>query len=235
MGALEDRHAVTDGGVKGPLKVVAPVALGQLQLADVALRFQMRYPRVALTWQLEDHPIRFAEVGCDCWIKVGPVPDETLIVRRLARVERLVVASPDLIGDRPISGPDDVTGLPFIALSPYEGCRVGLTSAKGTKTDIAPNVRISTNNILAAHRGAVMGAGAAILPRWFIENDLASGRLVDLLTDWRAATLDINAAYLPARHQPKRLALFLDVVEQGVREIPGVNGAETTDDKKIQA
>lgn len=199
------------------------MALGQLHLADIALRFQMQHARVSLTWQLEDHPIRFAEVGCDCWIKVGPVPDDTLIVRHLGRVERLVVASPDLIGDRPIGGPDDVAELPFIALAPYEGGRIGLSSRSGSETEITPPVRVTTNNIFSVHRGAVMGAGAAVLPRWFIERDLASGRLVDFLPHWRAATLHINAAFLPARHQPKRLALFLDALERGVREIPGVD------------
>lgn len=221
-GALEDRHAVSDHGVKGPLKVVAPVALGQRQLADIALRFLMQHPQVSLTWQLEDHPIRFAEVGCDCWIKVGPVPDDTLVVRLLGTVERLAVASPKLIGGRPIGGPEAAAKLPFIALSPYEGGRIGLRSRDGSETEIAPAVRFTANNIFSVHRAAMMAIGAAVLPRWFIERDLASGLLVDLLSDWRAARLSISAAYLPARHQPARLALFLDALEKGVLEIPGV-------------
>lgn len=228
-GSLEDRHAITDGSVKGPLKVVAPVALGQLHLADIALRFQAAHPRVSLTWQLEDDPIRFAEVGCDCWIKVGPVPDETLIVRSLGSVERLVVANPELIGDRAIAGPQDVEALPFLALSPFEGTRIGLRNREGRETEITPEAAVTTNNILSLHRGAVLGVGAAVLPRWFIEKELASGRLKNLLPDWRAARLSINVAFLPARHQPKRLALFLEDLARGLRQIPGIDDVRQTE------
>lgn len=220
--AFEERHAGSDGTVRGALKVVAPVALGQTHLADIAVGFQLRHPQVKLTWMLDDQPIRFAEIGCDCWIKIGAVPDDTLVARPLGRVERLLAAAPDLIKDQRPHQPKDLESLPLIALAPFEGGDIRLTAADGTEAAIPMSLRMTTNNILAAYRAAKMGAGAAIVPRWFVADDLAEGSLVDLLPGWRAAELVVHAAFLPARYQPKRLELLLDTLANGISEIPGI-------------
>lgn len=223
--ALEERHGAGDDVAKGPLKIVAPVALGQRYLLDIALEFQLLHPQVSLSWQLQDEPIRFAEVGCDCWIKIGAVPDETLVVRPIGRVVRSLVASPALAGGDSLAGPADAESLPFVALEPFEGARIALTGRDGAVHEIRPPVRLATNNIFALYRAALKGAGAAVLPRWFIADDLAAGRLIDLLPRWRAAPFAVNVAYLSARHQPKRLSLFLEALERGVRQIDGIERA----------
>ncbi|WP_434054424.1 MAG: LysR family transcriptional regulator [Roseibium sp.] len=224
--ALRETHSGTDSAVRGPLKVVAPVALGQLYLADIAADFQMAHPEVSLTWDLNDQPIRFAEVGCDCWIRIGRVPDETLVIREIGRVERLVVASPGLLaGFCPVTQ-DLVSGLPFVALSPFEGGRISLRDTQGRDLAFEPRISMATNNIFAVHRAVLKGAGAAILPRWFVQADLDNGRLTDILPAWRAAELRINAAYLPAGRQPKRLSSFLRCVTDQVALVPGIGASE---------
>lgn len=222
---LAERHGSAGGEAKGRLRIVAPVALGQLHLADIAVRFQLAHKRVAIVWELDDEPIRFAETGCDCWIRVGPVPDDTLIVRRLGGVERLVVAAPGLAAPGDIQSPDDLSGLPCAALDPFEGGRITLSAHDGGQARISPDVSFSTNNIFALHRAALLGAGFAVMPRWFVEADLGAGRLVDLLPAWRAPRLTVSAAFLPARHQPKRLTAFLDFLSAELGAIPGLQAA----------
>ncbi|MEO1103278.1 MAG: LysR substrate-binding domain-containing protein [Pseudomonadota bacterium] len=178
-------------------------------------------------WELDDHPIRFAEVGCDCWIKVGRVADDTLIVRPLGAVERLVVAAPQRLDGGPLGDPAAAATLPFVTLAAFEGDRIALYGEDGSEVAFTPSVALSTNNIVAARRAACLGVGAAILPRWFVADELASGALVNVLPRWRAATLTIHVAYLPARHQPRRLALFLQAIEAGLREVPGIAPAGT--------
>ncbi len=224
-GTLEERHGTSDGLVKGPLKVVAPVAMGQLHLADIVLDFLLRHPRISLDWQLQDEAIRFAEIGCDCWIKIGPVPDDTLVVRKLGSVERMVVASPRCLDGQGLKTPDDLARMRFVALAPFEGGRVHLYHRNGETADVTPDCPMTTNNVFTVHRAALKGVGTAILPRWFVERDLESGRLVDVLPQWRATQLGIHAAFLPARHQPKRLALLLETLAKDVPKIPGITRA----------
>jgi DNA-binding transcriptional LysR family regulator len=220
---LEEKYVRAETDIRGKLKVVAPVALGQTHLARIACKFQMEHPNVNLSWNLEDEAIRFTEVGCDCWIKVGHVPDDTLIVRPLGKVERLLVASPGLAGIKPLSHPEELRQLPVVALQPFEGQRIALSNQENQTYEFMGNVIMSTNNIFSLKEAACMGMGLVILPRWFIENELKSGELMNALPGWQAPTLEVSVAYLPDVHQPRRLRLFLNSLKQSLPDIPGIN------------
>jgi len=220
---LEEKHLDAETIMRGHLNVVAPIALGQLYLLDMAVQFQQQYPQISLTWQLQDHDIRFAEVGCDCWIKIGPVTDDSLLVEPLGQVERLVVAAPQLISShRSLTTPKAIEQLPFVTLSPFEGDRIPLTHAQGKRAKLTPKTRMTTNSILALHKATLAGLGASVLPRWFIAEDLAQGKLVDVLPHWRAPKLTIHLATLPGRYLPRRLREFLECLRTKIPLIPGI-------------
>ncbi|QPH53783.1 LysR family transcriptional regulator [Pontivivens ytuae] len=216
--ALVERHAQDE--IRGRLSVVAPVALGQTVLTDIAVELARTHPALRIDWRLEDAPVRLAELGSDCWIRVGPVPDDTLVVRSLGQVERLLVAAPDLSG--PLQHPKAAETLPLLALDPFEGGRIALMNG-AQRQEIAPPVTFSTNNIAALHRVALSGAGIAVLPYWYVADDLQAGRLIDLLPDWRAAELTVNVAFPPGAQRLRRLAVFLDAVEAGLPKTPGIS------------
>jgi molybdate transport repressor ModE-like protein len=221
--ALAERHGRARDQIEGRLKIVAPVALGQKHLARIATQFLLDHPKLTLNWELEDHSIRFAERGCDCWLKIGSVPDESLIVREVGRVERLLVAAPSLFHKkRTFNQPDQLEAVPLLALVPFEGGQIPLHDRSGRSEILKPEVRLKTNNIFSLKEAALQGLGMAVLPQWFITDELADGSLLDLLPTWRAAMLPIHLAHLPGRHQPRRLEAFFALMTEQIREIPGV-------------
>lgn len=225
---LEEKYLSAHKDIRGKLKVIAPLALGQVHLARTMCEFQMAHPAVSVTWQLQDEPIRFSEQGCDCWIKVGEVPDDTLVVRQLGTVERLLVAAPELHwhesnGHFSFHEPAQLTDMPLVALQPFEGKRIPLKHKDGNEMKFAGKTAMISNNIFAVKEAALMGLGCAVLPRWFISDELASGRLVDILPDWRAPTLTVNVAYLSGLHQPERLRVFLAHLKQSILNIEGIH------------
>lgn len=222
---LAEKHLSAKTNVRGKLKVVAPVALGQQHLVRIACEFQSQHPAVSITWELEDHPIRFAEKGCDCWIKIGPVPDETLIVRRIGSVDRVLVASKAFVKENGMPGsPKAAERLPLLSLDPFEGGRVPLS--KGSRSiEVAPPVTMRTNNVYAMKEATRLGLGMAVLPVWFISDELKRGALIDVLPGWKAPSLDIHLAYLPGKHQPLRLRAFIDLLETSVSKFAGIRAA----------
>jgi len=221
--ALEEKHLDAEETLRGKLKIVVPIALGQLHLLDMVIGFQQQHAEISLSWLLQDGDIRFAEVGCDCWVKIGRISDESLIVEPLGEVERMAVAAPQLLKTYDtLKTPKALEKIPCVALEPFEGGQIPLTNAKGKTTVISPPIKMTTNNISAIRKATLSGLGWAIMPRWFIENELNSQQLVDLLPAWRAPKLTIRVASLPGRHRPRRLQSFLESLKATVPTIPGI-------------
>ncbi|MEL6266866.1 MAG: LysR family transcriptional regulator [Pseudomonadota bacterium] len=221
--ALAERFdEARDAPLRGRIRVVAPVALGQRALARSAADFLATHPGVSLSWLLDDRPVRMAELGADLWIKIGEVTDDTLVVRSLGRVERLVVSTPALFGTGRPSDPTALADVPMVAVEPFEGTRVQLVDHAGREAPVAARAVFSTDNIVAARTAVFAGAGWAVLPRWFVDAELLAGRLIDALPAWRAPKLTLNAALLPVGRRPRRVNTFAEHVAKEVMAIPGV-------------
>lgn len=200
---------LSDAGPRGTLRVVVPVALGQRGLMDTALAFAREHPAVSIEWRLTDSPIRFAEEGCDVWVRVGAVPDETLVVREIARVERLVVAAPDLAA---MHANEPLERWPWLALGPFEGSRIVLHGDGERAFAVAP--RLATDSIAALLEAVRAGLGAAILPLWLVRDALVDGTLVDAAPDLRAARLPVNVAVATGARRPARVERFVEAVTE---------------------
>ncbi|MEM8853702.1 MAG: LysR family transcriptional regulator [Pseudomonadota bacterium] len=211
--ALEDRHAGKEE-VRGTVRVIAPVALGQGLLVTPVAAFLKAHPHTRLSWRLTDETIRFAEEGCDAWIKVGPVPDDTLVVRELGRVERIVVATPPCLAD----GDGDLAELPWLTLGPFEGNRIELFDPSGDLRAVKVAPRMASDNILALREAVLAGLGAAIMPRWFVADDLAAGRLVNVAPALKAAHLAVNLALASGTQRPARVERFAEILDAWGRQ-----------------
>ena len=207
--AIEDRHTEEEV-LKGAIRVIAPVALGQSLFVKAAAQFMKDHPHITIDWRLRDDVIRFAEEGCDCWLKVGPVPDDTLIVRELARVERLIVGTPEcLVRHADI----DIDAMPWLTLGPFEGNRIELFDKAGELQSFSVTPKLASDNIFAVYEAAMQGVGIAIMPRWFVEADLETGTLVDVAPELRAARLPVNLALASGTKRPARVEQFCKAVQ----------------------
>ncbi|SIN59837.1 DNA-binding transcriptional regulator, LysR family [Parasphingorhabdus marina DSM 22363] len=205
---LTERFAGEADAMKGSLRVVAPVALGQGVLADAVATFQKTWPGVQIEWILDDDVIRFSDMGCDLWIKVGAVPDDRLVVRPVTSVRRILAASRDFAGSDSSMRIRDLSRLPFAALTPFEAGKVPLTDEDGRQKVLKAEPVFLTSNIAAILRSVRSGHTFAVLPEWLIKSELKAGGMVRLAPEWRAPDLEINVAYAPASRQSLRLRRF---------------------------
>ena len=207
--AVEDRHNNNDA-LKGTIRVIAPVALGQSLFIKAAAQFMSDHPDVTIDWRLRDDNIRFAEEGCDCWLKVGPVRDDTLVVRELARVERLVIGSPQCLEN---CAGMEIHSMPWLTLGPFEGNRIELFDRREKVHSFAVTPKLATDNIFAIYEAALENIGIAIMPKWFVSEDLRNGKLVDVAPNLRAASLPINLAIASGTKRPVRVERFCEAIQ----------------------
>ena len=208
----------------GMLRVVAPHAFGQQQLVAPLAEYLARYPRMTVDWVLHDRTPDFIGEGIDCAIRVGEVPDPSMVAIRLGDVPRIVIATPGLFAGRALPAhPDELATLPWIAVSHYYRDEVTLTHAHSGDTVRVPvQPRIYTDNLYAMRSAVALGVGAALGSRWALREELDAGRLVQLVPDWQASPLPIWLIYPPARFYPARLRRFIDIMRVAVPQAYGV-------------
>lgn len=210
---------------EGILRVVAPHAFGQERLVKPLADYLRRHPRMTVEWLLhDDNAIQdFIAAGIDCAIQVGEVADSSLVAIKLAEVPRIVVAAPSLLGNgAPPERAADLAALPWLALRTYYRHEVRLThldTGESARIPIAP--RLSTDSLYALRSAAVQGLGVAIGSAWVMADDLAAGRLVQLVPRWQAAPLPVNLVYPYARFYPARLRFFVEAMRAAAPEVVG--------------
>jgi DNA-binding transcriptional LysR family regulator len=208
----------------GMLRVVAPHAFGQQQLVAPLAEYLARYPRMTVDWVLHDRTPDFIGEGIDCAIRVGEVPDPSMVAIRLGDVPRIVIATPGLFDGRALPAhPDELAALPWIAVSHYYRDEVALTHARtGDTVRVPVQPRLYTDNLYAMRSAVTLGVGAALGSRWALREELDAGRLVQLVPEWQASPLPIWLIYPPARFYPARLRRFIDIMRVAVPRAYGV-------------
>lgn len=197
-----DRARGATAALEGLVRVAAPLGLGQTLLADLAADFQARHPGLRFDWRLSDAPQNLVADGIDLWLRIGPLRDETLIARPLARLERLLVARRGAVE---AERPTDLAETPAVQLSPYFDAEIPLEGPNGESAVLRPRVATATDNLFAAARWVRAGRGYAALPRWLVAADLAAGSLTELCPGWRPPPAPLTLAYPTARFRPARV------------------------------
>ena len=209
----------------GSLRVVVPHAFGQQQLIRPLAEFMRRHPKITVDWMLHERPTDFVAQGLDCAIHVGEVTDASLVAIKLAEVPRILVAAPEVLAGQEIKAPSDLAALAWLAIPLFYRRQITLQhAASGERADVPIQPRLISDNLHALSNAVLEGLGACIVSAWMVEAHIRSGRLVEVLPEWRPASLPVSVVYPYARHYPARLRLFVDLMKE---VMPVAVGAET--------
>lgn len=202
---------------RGRLRVSAPVVFAHVALPRIGARFALAYPEVQLEIVAEDRKVDPVEDGYDLIIRIDPSPDERLVGRRFLNDERLIVAPPDM--PRPLFGADgDEPAVKAVLLSatpPMALWRIGSGTQAGSVLRPVPVLRLSS--LLMVRDAVLAGAGAALLPKLLVAEDIEAGRLAYWGTH-AGAPVEIWALQSSRRLIGAKVRAFLDVVERAFPE-----------------
>lgn len=185
LAEAEDEASSATVAVRGLLRVSAPMSFGVLHIAPLAAEFGKLHPEVTLELGLNDRYVDLMDEGWDLAIRIGSLADSSLIARKLADIDIMVVASPDYLARR--GAPRTAAQLADhdclgFTLSETGGVRTWSFGAHGEiKVPIRAVLKANNGDVLAA--AAAAGQGLAYLPRFIAAPHLATGRLVPLAFD----------------------------------------------------
>ena len=218
LGELANAEAsVSAGGVKasGHLRITAPAGYGRRHVAPLVPRFLAQHPEVSLSLNLADRVIDIVHEGYDCAIRVGDLPDSSLVSVRLADNRRLCVAAPAYVARRGTPRtPQDLQNHDALVLSSEASQTRGWAFQSGGQIMyLRPRGRVDCSDGQVLHAWCLAGLGIAWRSAWEVRQDLAEGRLVEVLAANAAPPNGVYAVFAHARHQPLRVRLWIDFLK----------------------
>jgi len=217
---METEVAGLQNRPSGTLRVSAPIAFGNVHMLPLILAFRREYPGMAIDLSLDDRYVDLVQEGIDVAIRFGELGDSQLVARHVGSSASVCVASPGYLS---VHGtptiPAELTQHQCITYTylfsnewPFDGPD-GIQSIK-----VQGSFRANSGMTIRA--AALEGAGIATIPAFLVRDDIETGRLVPLLSQFAPAPIHISAVYPSARLLSRKVKLFVDFMQQEFLKIP---------------
>ena len=209
--------SVSAGGVKasGYLRITSPAGFGRRHVAPLVPRFLALHPEVNISLNLSDRVVDIVNESFDCAVRVGDLPDSSLVSVRLADNRRLCVATPAYLqrAGTP-QHPSELARHECLTLSSDASQTRGWAfNVDGEVTHLRPSGRLDCTDGQVLHDWCLAGLGIAWRSTWEVEHEVASGQLVSVLDAFAAPPNGIYAVFPHAKHLALRVRLWIDFLK----------------------
>ena len=206
--AVQQEH----GTLRGTLRVALPMSFGVRHMCKPIAAFSRLHPRIRFDLDLNDRRIDLVEEGMDLGIRIGHLPDSSLIARRLFDVRTVICASPHYLS---------LHGEPQTPeeLSEHDCLVYSNLADPGTwrwKDDQGQSQSVEVNVVMRASNGdllanaAAHGLGIVLQPTFLVSEAIRRGELVPILENYQWPVSPAFAVYPPTRHLSYRVRAFID-------------------------
>ena len=215
----QDTATGSHSAPRGELHVTAPALFGRMYVTPILGDFLNMYPGVSARTLFVDRIVNLVDEGMDVAIRLGNLPDSSLVAVRCGLIRHVVVASPDYIARK---------GMPVLPedLSDHQIIQSTAAAAgndwkfqhndRPISVRLEPRVRMNTND--AAVELAVRGGGMARLISYQVAPYVADGRLQVVLDAFEMPSQPVHVVHQEGRLVSAKVRAFVDFVAQGLRQ-----------------
>jgi len=197
----------------GRLRISAPRLFGRMHIVPLVYAYLDTYRSTRVELNLSDRFVDLLEDGIDLALRIGRLPQSTLVARRLGAVRRVLVASPEYLKDAGVpEAPEALAGHEVIAVAGQPGdvqWRFQARNAKPQTVKLKP--RLQVDQMEVAIEAAAAGRGVASVLSYQVEQPLRSGRLVRILKTFEPPALPVHFVFQTARLMAPGVRAFLDL------------------------
>lgn len=216
-GAAVEAEILEEAAIpRGLIRLASTTAFGIQQLAPLLPEFMARYPEIEVDFELTDRRIDLITEGVDVVLRAGPEPDSSLRISKLFAFRVPLVASPAYFEKhgRP-EHPADLARFPAIVFTHIAGAEAWhFRHAVHGEVTVHVDGPIHVNNGVAAVPALLAGLGITSLPEAYVSEELAYGRLEEVLKDWPVRPAPVHVVTPPGRARPARVRVLLEFLRQ---------------------
>jgi len=196
---------------RGELILTAPILFGRLHILPIVTEFLAAYPQINVRMLLTDRNLHLIEDHVDMAVRIGPLPDSTMIGTRVGLMRTVVCASPKLLAEQGVpKSPEDLAGLPcvnFELLSP---------ASAWPYMPIRPRLSVTTAE--AAVWAAAQGLGVTRVLHYQCADAINDGSLRIILANFEVEPLPVHLLHAARGALPAKLRVFLDFAAGRLRK-----------------
>ena len=197
---------------RGELRISGPLSFGVRHLAPAVADFLHAYPDVSARVTFDDRFVELVSEGYDAAIRIGSLPDSSLMAKKLTDSAMTLIASPEYLTRR--GAPKSVEALADHDLLHYSNLSSGnlwkLSGPGGAERQIRATGRLTFNNGDALLCAAERGLGIALSPAFISAGSVREGRVVEVLPEARPQPVGVWAVHPAGRFLQPKLRVFID-------------------------
>lgn len=205
--------------LRGELALTAPVVFGRLHVLPVVTAFLRAFPQVDVRLLLLDRNVDLIEEGQDVAVRIGELPDSSLIATRVGAVRQIVCASPAYLEARGMpQAPEDLAHHDCITFTVVaQPDRWSFAGPRGDRR-VPVHSRLVVNTAEAAVDAAVAGLGITRVVSYQAARPVAEGALRLLLEDFAPPAIPVSLLHREARLPPARVRSFVTFAATRLRD-----------------
>jgi DNA-binding transcriptional LysR family regulator len=209
--------------LSGTIRIAASLSFTLLHLRPLVIEFMAAHPRVSVQLDLDDRVVDLVEGGYDLALRIGQLPDSSMVARRLAPVLNYCWAGPAYLAARGTPRfPAELTGHDCLIYSGGGTGRVDqwrFTTESGVLT-VPVRGRLQSSNGDVLLSAAIAGFGVAQLPSFIAGPSFDAGALVRVLEEFPLPEGALHAIYPQGRHVPSRVRLLTEFLAERIGPEP---------------
>ena len=196
---------------RGRLTVTAPIVFGRLHVLPVIADFLAAFPEIDLRLVLADGILNLSEERIDLAVRIGDLPDSSLIAARVGEIRRVICGSPAYLSarGRP-TGPGDLGRHDCVTFEGFTAPEAWTLGAGRSAVSVPIRSRLVVNTAEAAVDAAISGVGLTRVLSYQVARAVAERRLAVVLEDFEPPPVPVSLVYGGGRLLPLKLRAFLD-------------------------
>ncbi|HSI61106.1 MAG TPA: LysR family transcriptional regulator [Ideonella sp.] len=213
---LESSMSQANANPRGRLRVDVGSSVARLLVIPALQEFHDKYPEIQLDLGVSDRSIDLLSENVDCVLRAGALADESLVARRIGEFHFFTAASPRYVKRRGLPRhPQELEDQHHVV--GYFNARTGKVypfdfSKDGERIEVTGRYQVAVNDSNAYVTAGLNGLGIVQTASFMVQNHVASGELVPVLSDWSSDPLPIHVVYPPNRHLSNKTRVFVDWV-----------------------
>lgn len=212
---------------RGTLRLIAPPSFGNMRLAPIVADFMVVYPSIQISLTLTSFNVpELDERNFDLAVyPSSKLPDTGMTGRKVGEARWLICAAPKYLARHGVPRrPEDLAQHNCLAIRIADPSRSWTFYKENEKFSVPVSGSLVTNSVGSAKSAVMAGVGISLLPLYCLGEDLANGRIQEILPGYTVASRPVYVLYRYSRYLPHKIRVFIDFLSHSLsQEQPGSN------------